>query len=112
MERRRGTREMRIVHVRSDWPASMDDSGLRRDEEGTTWDDVDPTASAPPLGSRFRGNDVEDRGNDVDGVMGSTKFGMLRLTFGRLAERSNACEVSMPSEWTGVVNSNNGDQDV
>ena len=119
MERRRGTREMRIVHVRSDWPASMDDSGLRRDEEWTAWDDVDPAASAPPLGSRFRGNDeedrghdVEDRGNDVDGVMGGTKFGMLRLTFGRLAERSNACEVSMPSEWTGVVNSNNGDQEV
>ena len=105
MERRRGTREMRIVHVRSDWPASIDDSGLRRDEEWTAWDDVDPTASAPPLGSRFRGN-------DVDGVVGGTKFGMLRLTFGRLAERSNACEVSMPSEWTGVVNSNNGDQEV
>ncbi len=116
MERRRGIREMRIVHVRSDWPASMDDSGLRRDEEWTAWDDVDPTASAPPLGSRFRGNDVEDRGSDVDerwdGVVGATKFGMLRLTFGRLAERSNACEVSMPSEWTGVVNSNNGDQEV
>ena len=74
MERRRGTREMRIVHVRSDGIVT----GLNEDGERV----------AEP------------------------KFGMLRLTFGRLAERSNACEVSMPSEWTGVVNSNNGDQEV
>lgn len=48
----------------------------------------------------------------VQPLSGTTKFGMLRLTLGQLMAKSNACEVSMPSLWTGVVNSNNGDQEV
>ena len=48
----------------------------------------------------------------VQPLSGTIKFGMLRLILGQLMAKSNACEVSMPSQWTGVVNSNNGDQEV
>ena len=47
-----------------------------------------------------------------DEGVGSTKFGMLRLAFGELGARSNACEVPSLPEWIGTTESNNGDQEV
>ncbi len=59
-----------------------------------------------PLPSRERGK-----------LGGTTKFGMLRLTLGRVRAGSNACEASM--RWVPVyagrirvVKINNGDQEV
>ena len=68
------------------------DSGFRRNDDGES------------------GSDDGERGRD-EGV-GSTKFGMLRLAFGELGARSNACEVPSLPEWIGTAESNNGDQEV
>ncbi len=88
---------MRIVHVRSEASALVG-SGLRRNDEGE------------------RGNDVVERRDDAsgrwDGDSGATKFGMLRLTFGELDARSDACEVPSVPEWIGAAERTNGDQEV
>ena len=88
--RRKGTDRMRIVHVRSVIPTDDSTAGVERRPHPSHLD------------SRAGGNDG----------LAPTKFGMLRLTLGRVRAGSNACEVSMWSDWIRIVNINNGDQEV